>query len=677
MNLETLLYIIIAGIAALSLALFQYMFKSKLKFKLKYLLFALRTLSIFGIILLLINPKFETERYYNEKPTLVLAVDNSESITYLKQDSIARSIAEAIKTNPNLNARFNIETYSFGSSVSSNDTLNFKALQSNIAATLNQFGDVYANKTAPIVLLTDGNQTYGTDYSYGAQQIKQSVYPVILGDSIRYSDLAIKQLNVNRFAFLKNKFPVEIIANYTGNTTVNTELKIRSGNSIVFNKSIQFTKNKNSEIITANLPANTVGVKTYSVELSPIANEKNTVNNKTYFGVEVIDQKTKVALVSDVLHPDLGVLKKAIESNEQRSVSVLKPNDFETQIYDFQFVILYNPNNSFNTIFKRIETQNINSFIITGTSTDYAFLNKIQSNFSFSVTNETEEYQPVLNKNYTNFIIDNIDFENYPPLKSEFGAIQFSVPNTTILNKSLNGNASNAPLLTTFETNGKKGALLSGEGLWRWRAQCYLDTKSFEDFDNFLGKLVQYLSSNKKRQRLALDHKSFYTGNANIIISAQYFNASYEFDTTAALTLYLKNKTTNKTKEIPFLLGINNYTTDLSGLEPGDYDFKIKHNTENITASGGFKVLAYNVEQQFLNADITKLNALAKTTEGVSVFKSEIPELINKLLADKRYATIQKSTKNSVPLIALKYLLFIIAFSLFLEWFIRKYNGLI
>lgn len=677
MQTETIPYIIIAGIAALSLALFQYMYKSKLKSNLKYLLTALRTISIFAILVLLINPKFESFTFFDEKPTLVVAVDDSESISYLKQDESATKIINDLKANLELNKRFNIETYSFGKSVKRLDSLSFKAKQSNISEALKQFGEVYDNQTAPIVLLTDGNQTYGSDYSYLAKGIKQPIYPVILGDSTIYSDLSIKQLNVNRYVFLKNKFPVEIITNYSGTEFITTELKIWSGNSVVFRKALQFDGSKKSQIISTTLKANSVGVKTFRVELVPLANEKNKVNNSKNFGVEVIDQKTNIALVSERLHPDLGALKKAIESNEQRSVSILKPKAYLARVNDFQLVVLYQPNSSFNSVFNEIKTQKLNTFIITGETTDYTFLNRAQLKFNHIVTNQTEDFQPTLNRNYNTFIVDNLDFNNYPPLKSEFGTMTFLVPYDIILYKTVNGVITDLPMLSTFEIDNTKHALLSGEGIWRWRAQNYLDTKSFVGFDNFVNKLVQYLSSNKIRKRINIDYKSFYNGNDDVTITAQYFNKNYEFDAEASLRIIVKNKDDNTIREIPLLLNTGNYTVDLSGIAAGLYDFTIKHNSEAIAASGSFQILEYNVEQQFLNADIEKLKAIADNSKGNYFYSGQSDQLINNLLGDKRYATIQKSTKNIVPLIDWKFLLILIALSLFVEWIIRKYNGLI
>ncbi|WP_299100065.1 VWA domain-containing protein [uncultured Winogradskyella sp.] len=677
MQNTTIFYIAIAAVTALLLALFQYIYKSKFKSNLKHLLTALRTISIFGILLLLINPKFESFTYFDEKPTLVLAVDNSESVSYLKQADNAKQLLDALEENSELNDRFNIETYSFGKSVSSLDSLNFNKRQSNLALALKQFGEVYANQTAPIVMLSDGNQTYGSDYSYVAKSIKHPVYPLILGDSTVYSDLSIKQLNVNRYVYLKNKFPVEIIANYSGTESITTELKIWSGNSVVFRKQLQFSASKTSEIISTALMANSVGVKTYRVELVPLESEKNKVNNSKNFGIEVIDQKTNIALVYDRMHPDLGALKKSIESNERRSVSILKPNDYLSKINDFQLVVLYQPNNTFNSVLKEIQDQKINTFIISGETTNWNILNESQDYFKQKITNQTENYQPSLNRNYGTFIVENLDFSSFPPLKSEFGTLQISVPFETLLYKSVNGITTEDVLLATIEVDGTKHAILNGEDIWKWRAQSFLNTNSFNNFDEFINKFVQYLSSNKKRKRINIDYKSFYNGNDDVIISAQYFNKNFEFDNSASLSIILKNKEDESIREVPLLLNNGNYTVDLSGISAGLYDFTIKHNSESVSSSGSFQVLEYNVEQQFLNADISKLKALAINSEGEAYFANQSQLLIEHLLADKRYATIQKSTKNIVPLIDWKYLLGIIVLSLFAEWFIRKYNGLI
>ena len=247
MNSQTIIFIVISGIIALLLALFQYIYKSK-KSKVKLWLAVLRFVSIFAILLLLVNPKFEAVSYYEEKPNLVIALDNSESVAYLKQDEKAKTAFQNLISSTELQNKFNIKTFKFGENVlSSIDSFYFNERQTNISGFFKNYNELYKNTISPVILISDGNQTIGNDYKYIVKK-NQPVYPIILGDTSTFSDLRIGQVNVNRYAYLKNKFPVEIITNYSGIEPTTGSLNIRLGNSIVFAKKIEFNANKTLSI---------------------------------------------------------------------------------------------------------------------------------------------------------------------------------------------------------------------------------------------------------------------------------------------------------------------------------------------------------------------------------------------------------------------------------------------
>ncbi|WP_406683857.1 VWA domain-containing protein [Seonamhaeicola sp. MEBiC1930] len=676
MSAETLIYIILSGILALFIALFQYRYKSKTKnFKRNILFTFLRFLTIFSVLLLIVNPKFEQVKVYTEKPNLVLAIDNSSSIKHLKRDESTKSLVENLLNNEELKSKFNVSSYTLGNSLKVSDSLTFEEKETNIDKAFGQLSEIFKASISPTIIVTDGNQTFGNDYQFATGYFKQSIYPVILGDTITYTDLKIEQLNVNKYAYLKNRFPVEAILVYNGNNTINTRLEVSKGNTIVHSEPVSFSKTNNSKVVNLTLPANVIGTNSYKVSLIPIQTEKNKVNNIKNFAVEIIDQKTKIAIVSDLIHPDLGAFKNSIESNEQRSVHFFNPNNILDQIGDFQLVILYQPNNKFKSIYRALEGEN--KFTIVGSKTDLNFLNSISSYFSHEVVFQTEEYQADFNLNFTPFQIDDISFETFPPLQSNYGSISFKIPYQNILTKRVGNNSINEPLLVTFEADGARESVLFGENIWKWRAQSYLNGKSFGDFDNFIGKLVQYLATNKLRRRLNVDYESFYIGSSNIIINAQFFDKNYEFDNRNTLTIKVKDNLSDNEIEFPFVLKNNNYQVDLSSLPASEYSFTVKVNEENISVSGNFTILEYNVEQQFLNANVTKLQQLATNSDGKSYFIDDTADLISDLINDNRYVSIQKSHKNTIPLIDWKYLLAIIAISLSVEWFLRKYNGLI
>lgn len=677
MRSETLLYIILAAIIALLLAVFQYIYKKKSMSKLNMLFTFLRFLTIFSVLLLLINPSFDQISLSTIKPNLVLAVDNSSSIRHLKQDKKTTDLVNRLRNSKALNNKFNVEYYTFGQSLKTSDSITFSDKQTNLYQAFTQLTQIYKQTTSPTLLITDGNQTYGNDYQFVSNSYNQPIYPIILGDTITYTDLKIEQLNVNKYAYLKNKFPVEVILVYNGNTNISSKFEVVNGKTTLYSETVNFSKINNSKIINFTLPANSVGVSHLKASIRPLESEKNKVNNYKNFAVEVINEKTKIALVSEIKHPDIGTIKKSIESNEQRSVTILNTKQYVSKINDFQLVILYQPNNKFNKIFEDLNSKNKNRFVVVGPKTDLNVMNRIDKNFSHDITNQTENYQAEFNINYTPYIIDDIDFESFPPLASNYGSVKFNVPFESILEKTIKGISIKEPLLATSEANNRRAAILFGENIWRWRAQSYINNKSFNAFDNFIGKLIQYLASNKQKSRLNLDYESFYNGSSNIIIKAEFLDKNYVFDTRETLNINLTDKVSKNQKTLPLILKNNNYQVDLSSLPPSEYNFTVKALNGNISKSGSFQILEYNVEQQFLNANVNKLERLANESSGTSYFIDNVDGLIDNLLNDNRYTPVQKSNKNTIPLIDWKFLLAIIALSLGIEWFLRKYNGLI
>ncbi len=663
-----------AAIIALLIAIFHYFYKSKNKERSTILLTFLRFLSLFALFLLLINPKVEQNIIKIIKPKLVVTVDNSSSIKYMSQTAKVLSLVENIKSNKALNEKFEINFFSFSDDVQLLDSLSFDKRQTNISKPLKQFNELYKNEIAPIILITDGNQTFGADYEY--TKINQPVYPIIVGDTTKYVDLKITRQNVNRYAYLKNKFPVEVFLNYDGEKAVNTTFTIFKGNQKVYSKNVSFSKENNSQNLSFHLSTVKVGMHYYTSRIGELVNEKNTVNNSKNFVVEVIDEQSKILILTSFLHPDIGALKKSIESNKQRKVTIKKIED-KTQLKDYQLVILYQPTNSFNAVFSQLNTEKSNYFVITGSKTDWNFLNNAQQHFSKTTIDQTENYIPVFNQSFTSFSTDNIGFEDFPPLIDKFGEVKFKTPFESLLFQQVGNYTTEKPLLAAFETANRRGAVLFGENSWRWRMTSKLERKSFVDYDNYINKIIQYLSSNKKSKRLTIDYKSLFYANDNVRISANYLDKNYIFDSDVTIWLSARNRETNEKKRLPFSLSGNNYLASISGLEAGNYNFNVSVENQNVRANGSFKILEFDVEQQFVNAAVGKLKSISEKTKGKIYFADAVTKLTSTLLIDKRFVSIQKSEKKSNSIIDWKWLLAVIILSLSIEWFIRKYKGFI
>lgn len=676
MQIKTVLLLIVAAIAAGGLVYYQYYFKSKVTGSRRHLLAFLRFVAVFTILLLLINPQIISETVQQEKRKLLVLSDNSMSMQYSGADTAVRDWINKLDL-PDIDNRFDLRFYRFARQLQTGDSLSFSEPVTDINRALREMNDVYARDEAVLLLLTDGNQTFGADYEYFGATAKFPIYPVVFGDTTKYEDLRIDQVNLNRYAFLKNQFPVETFVSYQGNSSVNALFSIYLDNKKVFGEELSFNELQNSRRINTLLEADRVGVKSLRVALSVLPQERNKENNTRTTSVEVLDEQTQVAIVSDIMHPDIGVLKKAIQANEQRLVSIIKPSGSEIDWAAYDVFILYQPNASFRNIYSYLNNTGASRFTITGTKTSWGFLNTVQSSFEKEYSDLSDEVLPILNSGFSIFDIGPIDFGSYPPLESTLGDILITKPHDIILEQRIRGVNIGEPLFAVIQEEAIREAVLFGENLWKWRMQSYRNNQNFELFDEFLGKIIRYLSSNRSKTRLSLDYEKTIIGLDKARIRAAYFDQAYQFDGNAEIALIVRPAGNGTPIERNMLLKEGYYEVDLSDLEPGDYSFTVEVKNEKLSKSGAFSILDYDVERQFLSSDHLKLDRLSGRTGGKLYFPEQADSLIAELTGQNAYLPRQRSEQKVVSLVDIKFLLITIVLALALEWFLRKYHGLI
>ena len=675
MTTTIVLFGILAIVIAFILALFQY--KPWTSEKVFWALTLARTLTLSAIFLLLINPETVIKSAEFIKPKLAVLVDNSQSVKFLKKDSISLELLSQIKTNNSLSEKFDLHYFTFDNELSGGDSLNFNEPQTNIGKSLIQAHEVFKDDVSPILLLSDGNQTFGTSYGYIAKQFSDPIYPLVLGDTMQYIDLKIKQLNVNSYTFLDNTFPVEIFVNYNGSDTKSSVLEIFQDKTLVYKEELQFSGLNNSKVITPRLKASKVGLQRYSVRLRPLSSEKVVSNNNKTFAIEVIDQKLNIALISKNTHPDIGVFNSVISSQKNYTFIRYTPEEFLEISEEFAFIILYQPDYNFGSILEQIKTKKLNTFIVGGTSTEWSFLNATQPYFKQEITNQKEVYQAAFNTDFDAFSIIPLSFEDYPPLKTEFGTTEISVPHQILLYKSINGRPTKMPLMFSYTDEGVRNITLVAEDIWKWRLKSFQLDDNFEKFNAFFNVIFQYLSTQKTSKRLVANHSPVFDGSVATEIFAQFYDENFQFNPNASLDIEISSPQIKTSINYPLVLVGDMYKVDLSDLKPGNYTYKINTKGQQFSTSGQFEILEFNVEAQFLNSDYQQLFQLATKTKGHVFLENEFDNLLDELLNNPKYKSVQRINKKTVPLINYKLLLLLIVLSLALEWFIRKYKGLI
>ncbi|SHG32511.1 VWA domain-containing protein [Flagellimonas flava] len=677
MEIRTVLLIIVAAIVALAIVFYQYLYKHKKRSSLNLILAGLRFLSLFGAFILLINPKFTKQEYFLEKTNLVFLLDGSSSILEAEAEEETLEVVQGLTENSNIKERFNVHPYIFGSKLLGMDSISFRQNNTDIANAIDGANEVFVNAPKTFVLISDGNQTLGKDYGYTRLDADVSLHAVAIGDTTQYQDVSVDLVNTNTYAFLKNQFPVEARIRYKGDDTVSVQAIITMEGQTVHRETVSLSPVDNSQTIQTLIEADQVGLKSIRVNVETLKNERNTINNTKETAIEVIDEKTNVGIVSDFLHPDIGALKKSIESNEQRSVTILKPTDSKEKFEAIDIFILYQPTRRFASIYDYLQQTRTSRLTITGTKTDWGFLNQVQTSFFMENLNQSEEIVPVLNNAFKVFGVGDFSVDGFPPLQGSLGDVELKLSGQTILFQRIRGVNLDKPLFSVLNEDNRREAILFGENLWRWRAQTYRNSQDFSSFDNFMGKLMVYLRSDNRRSRLELDFDFIFNDASLAKIRASFFDESYAFDPNANLKITIKGKSNSFSREAPMLLKGSFYQTDLSDLPAGAYNFTVATDNQTLSRSGSFQILDFNPEKQYVSTNYDKLKRLAENNNGAVFLPENVEELIKHLTESPEYLPIQKSKQNVVSLIDFRVLLGIIAFTLALEWFIRKYNGLI
>lgn len=678
MSTSTLVLLLLSVLVAAGLSYFQYFYKATNSSKRNALLALLRFLGILGILVLLINPVISRKTYETEKTPLAIVTDNSRSITELSANKQAVALFEKLSDDSRLKDKFDIQLYKFDAEVNAvenKEELNFKGNQTRIDKVAKNTNSINRNRSFPTVLISDGNQTSGEDYVF-TFPAKNKVYPLVLGDTATYLDLKINQINVNKYAFHKNKFPVEVFLQYAGNKSVSGTFSVSQGNTVLHSQAVSFSPTQKALIVNLLLPAERVGMQLYTAKISTAEKEKNTYNNTKKFAVDIIDQRSEVALISSINHPDLGALKRSIESNASRKVTILKPNGI-SDLDKYNLLILYQPNTEFKSLFEANKNKRLNYWIITGNATDFNLLNQVQANLSFRVSSQKEDYTASYANNFNLFALDNIGFEGFPPLENPYGSITANANVSVLLNSRIRTVDTESPLMAFSDNQGLRSAFLCGENLWKWRANSFVAKKSFTEFDIFIDKVIQFLASNDSRKSLVVNHERFYNSGDALEITAQYFNKNYELDEKARLTITVTNTKTKQIKRYDMLRASNAFKVNLDGLSAGQYTFTVKELNSNSTYSAGFEIIDFDIEKQFVNPDMTRLRQLASQTAGQVYTPNQTEALIKTLLDNQDYRTVEKAIVKRTPLVDWIWLLVLIAAIFGAEWFIRKYYGLL
>ena len=655
----------------------------------EFTVWKLRLLSIFRFLVItiisffLLSPLLKINNSIVEKPVIIIAQDNSESLIVGKNaDFYKREYKQNLqKLIDKLNDKYEVKSYSFGDKINELkfvDSLNFNEKQTDLSSLFDEIDTRYSNRNVgAIVLASDGIYNKGSNPVFTSSKIKTPVYTIALGDTAIKKDVVIAKVEHNRLAYLGNKFPVQVIVNAKQYKGKSATLTINKGETILFTQVVNFNSDNFLVTIPFLLDATQVGMQHYKAQLTSLPEEISVSNNVSDFFIDVLDARQKVLILSDIPHPDIAALKQTIEFNKNYEVERLTITDFNKSVKKYNLVILYQLPNTSNPITKIIADLKALStpvLLFTGANT------LVKNNLSIAgSTQKTNESEAVLNQHFPLFTItDDLRnaLKNFPAVVSPYTNNLIDNSSNVLLYQKIGVVETKNPLMV-FNTEGDyKSGIFFGEGIWRWRFQDFAEHGNHNMFDELISKTVQYLSVKVDKSFFKITGKTVFLENQPIELNAEVYNESYELINEPEVTISITNYE-NKKFPFSFNKSTNAYILNAGIMPVGEYTYeaKTKVGDKLYLQRGEFSVNALQVELVNTIADHQMLYSLAKKHDGEMVYPTELEQLAENLNNRDDIKSVSYFQKKLNDLINVKALFFLLLFLLSAEWFIRKRNG--
>lgn len=652
---------------------------------LKTTLFAFRTIVVFILSLLLLTPLIKTFSREKEKPLLILAQDNSQSIimnrdsAFYKSDVYRKSINVMLD---DLKDKYDVHALSFGDRINDNIDYSFNEKQTDFSTLQKQLSVRFGNRNVgALIIASDGLYNRGSSPLYN-NDLKVPLYTIALGDTTVQKDLLIAKVNHNKTVFLGNTFPVEVTVNARQCNGEKSLIKVEKDSTLLFSREISISGNRFSQLIPVMLEAKKSGLAHYRISVSTIAGETTTLNNVSDIYVEVVESKQKILIVANAPHPDLAAIKNGIESSENYSVKIGIAGELNN-ISAYNLVIFHNlPSaaNPVSNLLAEITQKKIPSWFIVGAQTSISLFNNIKTGLEISVENARgNTVQAIVNPDFTRFSVsDDLKrmFPAFPPLYAPFGRYLQTTDNAVLLLQQIGSVVTNVPL-QLFNDNGDfRIGVLCGEGVWRWRIIDYSTNSSFNIFNEWLLKSVQNLSVKETKSHFRLINKKSFSENEPVTLDAEVYNDNYELINSPDVNISIFNEY-KKSFNYTFSKTDKSYTLNAGYFPPGKYTYKasVKNGNKIYNQEGELTVAPLQVEQIETVADHQLLNTLAVENGGKMFYPNQFGELTKMLLAREDVKTLTYSHYKLRDLVDWKLIFYLLLGLLTLEWFLRKRAG--
>lgn len=683
---------IFAVLLGVGYALFLYYRNENVVFekRSRIVMVSLRGVAMTLVAFLLLAPMLKMIRKEIDKPVIILAIDNSESVKMGKDSAYYLSdYQKQVQQLANeLGKHYEVTACLLGDENNYVDYQEIKAdfsdKSTNLSALFDDINLLYANRNVgAVVMLTDGIYNIGSNPYYAAQKVDFPVYTVGLGSDEQAKDLFIADIIHNKEVLKGNRAPVEVKIRAGKLSGKSAKLTVSDEKGEVFSRVLQISGNQFFETVSFLVDADKTGLLKYKIDLDELDGEVTYKNNHAQFFIRVIESKDKIAIVYDAPHPDVAAIRSALELSDNYDVTVVPIQEFKDKPSDYGLIILHqlpSKKNPASSLLSQIRQSGVSSLYIIGTQTDLNAFNGLNTGLQITQSkNMTNNATAAYNSNFMLFSFSEETQDllpTLPPLQTPFGTYKAAVSSNLFMTQKISGVETKYPLFLFNDVNGAKIGVISGTGLWSWKVYDFVNTQNHDAFNEIVNKTALFLVAKNDKSPFRVRHNAVFAENAPVEFSAELYNESHELVNTPDVKLTIKGSG-DTTYDAQFSKQNNAYYLNMGELPVGTYTWTAKTQLGNKSyeKSGTFSVQEIFVETANLVADFDLLKSIAKTTDGKFFARNEIENVAKEIKANDNIKPIASYHKKYSMLLNSPWYLAAIVLLLGIEWFLRKWHG--
>ncbi|OKL38879.1 hypothetical protein [Pontibacter flavimaris] len=678
-------WLILACLAAGALyAWLLYSKKAPWPKSLNYGLAALRFVVVSILCFLLMGPLIRYVSNTTVPPTIVFALDNSQSVALFSDSAALQATQQQLQQ-----VRERLEEQGYRTAIQTlgeeqqesinNVTYGFET--TNLSQLLTRVQDKYVGQNlAGVVLLSDGivNQGMSPTYSnYG-----YTLYPVAVGDTVPKKDVLLASLRYNKVNYSGSRFPLEVEVQQEGFGGRTANVILQENGKTIASKKVLFRDNQPVQQVPFQVLASGLGKRHYVVQVAPLEGEFTTLNNTKHAYIDVVKGKIKVLIAAAAPHPDIKAIRSAIESNENYETTLFIPSVNELKQQDYDVAVLHQlPGRMAGAepALNLVRQKNLPALYILGPQSDLPNFNRLNIGINLISSGQTDEVTAVPNSSFSNFQLPENAAERlqeYPPARVPFGDVRLSPNTEVILYQQVGRVRTNKPLLTVQTSDNKRNAVLLASGTWQWRLQEAANHEQPQVYNQLITNLVQLLNAPRNKKRLNVyPTQTEYTSSDEIRFNAEAYNEALEPIYGQNITLKITGED-EQTRNFTFANGENQSGVNIGTLPGGRYTYTATAsiNRQQQKDEGEFVVEELQLEALNAVADHNLLFQLASNSGSRLYYPQQLQQLEQDILqADHKNVIYSKEELSD--LVDMKWLFFLLLGLVIVEWFVRKYNG--